>query len=344
MFKNIGITILGCLFHIASPVYAYEFTQVDTLFDSLLTDYNGLLNFKNLSLQSGEALNKIDESLKLYNSDSKAFLYDNNNLVATFKFPQGENPQQWKQLLSDILKTGTQYSSKLSDNPKALETEVLTQIMKNLDKYSRIEKANLSDNKIFYRFIDNILYLQPKIFYSGLSDYFRNIVASHPTNEGIVLDLRNNHGGDFNEAIKTVDLFLDNALITYRESAKQPKHYYTSTEGDILDGKPLIILTNEETASSAEIVAAALSEQSRAILIGTKTYGKDSTQLVHYIGEKKVYITNGYFYTPSGKRISETGVSPKICTGIANSCTHSDKNNPNKDILIAINLIKKDLG
>ena len=343
MLKSISILALSC-FMAAAPAEAYEFAKIDMLFDTLSADYNGALNFKNLSLQGGKALNKIDSSLKLYNSDSKAFLYEKNNLIATFDLPQNENPHLWKQLLSDILKTGTTRSHKLSDNPSSLETEVLANITENLDKYSRIERQTAPHDKTNYRLTDNILYINPTAFYKGFSDYLRKTIISHPEISGVILDLRDNHGGDFNEALKTADLFLDNAIITYREAKNNAKHYYISEDGDILHGKPLAVLTNEETASSAEIVAAALYEQSRATLIGTKTYGKDSTQIVRQIDEQKLFITNGHFYTPSGKRISQTGIIPQICTGIDKSCTLSDKNDQNKDIFVAINLIKKDLG
>lgn len=343
MLKSIIILALGC-FLAVTPAKAYEFAKIDMLFETLLANYDGTLNLKQLSLYGGKALNKIDSSLKLYNSDSKAFLYESNNLIATFELPRDENSLQWKQLLADILKVGANRSLKLSDSPHILETAVLTEITTKLDKYSRLECTDKTAGKINYRLVDNILYLHPTAFYAGVSDYLSKIISAHPNIKGVILDLRNNHGGDFSEAIKTADLFLNNALIAYRESKNQPKRYYTSTEGDILQGKPMTILTNEETASSAEIVAAALYEQSRAMLIGTKTFGKDATQLVHHIEAQTLFLTNGHFYTPSGKRISDTGILPQICTGIDESCTLSDKNNPNKDILMAIKLIKKNLG
>ncbi len=343
MIKGICILALSC-FLAAAPARAYEFTKIDMLFDTLLANYDGVFDIKQLSLFGGRALHKVDNSLRLYNSDSKAYLYEKNNLIATFKLPQDENPLLWKQLLADILKTGAARSLKLSDNPNTLETEVLSEITANLDEYSRLEKNNQTADLINYRLIDGILYISPTTFYKGFSDYFTQIISRHPSLKGVILDLRNNHGGDFNEAIKTADLFLDNTLIAYRAGKNQPKRYYISTNGDILRGKPLAVLTNEETASSAEIVAAALYEQSRATLIGTKTYGKDSTQLVNRMDTHTLFLTNGYFYTPSGKRISETGILPQICTGIGESCTITDKNDPNKDIVTAINLIKKNLG
>lgn len=343
MFRNLVILVLSYFFF-TTPVYSYEFSGVGILFDSLISDYTGDINFKNISLQGGKALNQIDSSLKIYNSDSKAFLYKNDNLIATFELPQNENPVLWKQLLSDILTTGMKRSLIVSQSPKTLENVAISMMTNNLDKYSRIEKTEPILEKTDFQIIDNILYINSTSFYKGFADYLEKIILTHPTITGVIMDLRNNHGGNFNEAIKTADLFLDDTLITYREDKDQSKRYYISAAGDILNGKPIVVLTNEETASSAEIVAGALYEQSRATLVGTKTYGKDTTQLTKQINEHKLFITNGDFYMPSGKRICSKGISPQICTGINNSCLLSDKKEHSKDIFIAINLIKKNFS
>ncbi len=328
------------LFLYVLPVKAYEFTEIDMFVDTLILEYNGTLDSKKLFLTGGDTLNKADSSLKLYHSNSKAFLYNNNVLVRTFKFPKEENPLLWKDLLTDVLNAGIDSSQKIASNVLTLENDVIKRIANGLDKYSRAEKISATSDKLNYKLIDNVLYISSTLFYDGFSDYLKKIISTHHDIDGIILDLRNNHGGNFNEAIKTADLFLDNTLITYRESKNQPKHYYTSTAGDILEGKPIAILTNEQTASSAELVVAALHDQSRATLIGTKTYGKGTTQLVKKISQQQLFITNGVFFAPSGKPIDNLGILPQICTGINNSCTTSNKKHLNEDISVAINLIK----
>lgn len=104
------------------------------------------------------------------------------------------------------------------------------------------------------------------------------------------------------------------------------------------------MLTGRITASAAELVAAALSEQSRATLIGTRTYGKNSIQSTYRIKDRILFLTSGHFYTPSGKSLEKDGLTPQICTGINNSCISPDSTNSAKDIQIAINLIKKNFG
>lgn len=345
MFRSVIILVL-CYFLYVVPVKAYEFKEINTLWNILFSDYTGELNLKNISLHGGQALTEIDESIRLYNSDSKAFLYEKNNLIATFELPNNNNNfTLWQQLLEDILTTGVAHSAKLSENYQILEDKVIIKITESLDQYSRVEtNTDTFNKKMTYKFINGVLYVHPAIFYNGVSDYLKKIISSQPNIDGVILDLRDNRGGDFNEALKTADLFLDNSLITYRKGKNLANRYYISNAGDILEGKPIIILTNEKTASSAEIVTAALGEQSRAILVGTKTYGKNTTQITYQNNQQKIFITNGVFYTPSGKQINHSGISPKICTGLNNSCIYSDKNQPNKDIYMAIRLIKENFG
>ena len=160
----------------------------------------------------------------------------------------------------------------------------------------------------------------------------------------MIFDLRECRGGSFNEALRTADLFLDSTIIAYSQGKDNQKRYYTATPGDILKGKPIAVLTGRTTASAAELVAAALSEQSRATLIGTRTYGKNSIQSTYRIKDRILFLTSGHFYTPSGKSLEKDGLTPHICTRIIYSCISSDSTNSAKDIQIAINLIKKNFG
>lgn len=343
MLKRLILLIVSCFLYSASA-YAYEFSQVEKLYDLLNTEYHGAADLKELSLKSCTALTQFDENFKLYHSDTKAFLYEKNNLIGVFELPDNKHLTLWKQFMADVLQTGINRSDKISENPQALENEVLNRITDRLDKVSRIEKIDSTSHQFQYSFADNVLYINASTFYAGFSDYLKKLITSHPSITGVIMDFRNNRGGDFNEAIKTADLFLDNTLITFSETQNQPKRYYTATAGDILSGKPIVILTNEFTASSAEIVTAALNEQSRATVIGTNTFGKDSIQRLHKLGEQTLFLTYGNFYTPSGKRISESGISPQICTGVNHSCKISDKTSPHKDIQLALDLIKKNLS
>jgi len=131
---------------------------------------------------------------------------------------------------------------------------------------------------------------------------------------GYILDLRNNPGGLLSQAIKISDFFLDNGEIvsTKGRQSKENRKYFAK-QGDRINGKPLIVLINRGSASASEIVAGALRDQKRAILLGETTYGKGSVQSIIPLKNKgAIRLTISKYYLPSGKSISEVGVSPDI--------------------------------
>ena len=327
-----------------SSVYAYDFKQINRLFDIIAQEYAEKINLKQLSLKSGEALTRVDDKIKLYHSDSKAFLYHKNQLISTFELPKNGSVRSWKKTICDILAAGLKCSEQLAQNPNELESETLKVIVENLDDYSRIAQTSKSFSIPDYQIKDNILYVKLSSFDKGQAELLKIVISYYPSIDGLILDLRDNHGGNFNEALRTADLFLDNNIIAYSTDRHKARRYYTSSKGDILQGKPIVILTDEYTASAAEVVAAALAEQSRATLIGTKTYGKGSIQHLHKFNQGTVFLTSGYFFSPAGNKINKNGIMPQICTGIQNNCFKSDKDNPQKTLMTAIRFIKKHLS
>lgn len=329
-----------------SEAKAYEFKKINHLFDSIKTEFINTPNYRTMSLNSLKTLSLIDKDIKMFYNNNRAFLYDKNNLIMSFDLPQKTDCIAWKRLLGEVLDVSLQHSNTLQMHKDELETKILNICSQNIDKYSRIEKNvnYLASGHLEYNIENNILYVKSTLFFDGFASLLKDVIEENKNISGLILDLRKNKGGIFNEAIKTADLFLDDAIITYTSLKNNDKKYYTSTGGDILKGKKVIILISEQTASSAEIVTAALSEQGRAVTVGTQTYGKGSVQKMHNINNDTLYLTNSLIYSPSGKLIENNGIQPQICNGIENSCTISDKNNPNKDILVAINLIKNILG
>lgn len=134
--------------------------------------------------------------------------------------------------------------------------------------------------------------------------------------EGLVLDLRNNPGGVLSGARHVSDAFLENGLIVYTDG-REPgsKLRYTATSGDILDGAPLIVLVNGGSASASEIVAGAMQDHGRGIIMGTKTFGKGSVQTIQDLpGGGAVKLTTARYFTPKGRSIQALGIEPDIET------------------------------
>jgi carboxyl-terminal processing protease len=132
--------------------------------------------------------------------------------------------------------------------------------------------------------------------------------------QGMILDLRNNPGGVLNAAVSVSDAFLKKGLIVYtqgRESDSQLR--FEAAPDDVLNGAPIVVLVNEGSASASEIVAGALQDQKRAIIMGTQTFGKGSVQTIIPISDSAaVKLTTARYYTPSGRSIQAEGIKPDI--------------------------------
>lgn len=131
---------------------------------------------------------------------------------------------------------------------------------------------------------------------------------------GIVLDLRNNPGGLLTQAIAVSDAFLDKGeIVSTRGRNTRDSERYNATEGDLANGKPIVVLINGGSASASEIVAGALQDHRRAVVVGTKSFGKGSVQTVVPVrGDGAMRLTTSRYYTPSGRSIQALGVSPDI--------------------------------
>ncbi|TCL00613.1 carboxyl-terminal processing protease [Shimia isoporae] len=131
---------------------------------------------------------------------------------------------------------------------------------------------------------------------------------------GIVLDLRNNPGGLLTQAIKVSDSFLEKGeIVSTRGRNPQDGERYNAEPGDLAEGKPIVVLINGGSASASEIVAGALQDHRRAIVVGTKSFGKGSVQTVMPLrGDGAMRLTTARYYTPSGRSIQALGVSPDI--------------------------------
>ncbi len=131
---------------------------------------------------------------------------------------------------------------------------------------------------------------------------------------GIVLDVRNNPGGLLDQAVNVSDLFLDQGeIVSTRSKNPEDTVKYTATEGDIAKDLPIVVLVNDGSASASEIVAGALQDHKRAIILGEKTFGKGSVQTVIPLGNYgAMRLTTARYYTPSGRSIQATGIVPDV--------------------------------
>ena len=164
---------------------------------------------------------------------------------------------------------------------------------------------------------DNIGYIRLTSFNENSSNQIQKKIKKLNKDKnlkGYILDLRNNPGGLLSQAIKITDFFLENGEIVSTKSRKiSENRKWFAKKGDIIDGKILIVLINYGSASASEIVAGALKDHKRAIIVGENSYGKGSVQSIIPLKNKgAIRLTIAKYYLPSGKSISEIGVTPDI--------------------------------
>ena len=135
--------------------------------------------------------------------------------------------------------------------------------------------------------------------------------------KGLVIDLRDNPGGILQSAVEVADIFIDEGLIVYTEGRlADARLRFNATAGDSTNDIPIVLLVNQGTASASEIVAGALQDHRRAIIMGTTTFGKGSVQTVLPLNdEKAIKLTTARYFTPKGRSIQAAGIEPDIWVG-----------------------------
>lgn len=164
----------------------------------------------------------------------------------------------------------------------------------------------------------------------NLSDAISKLKDENKNLKGLVLDLRNNPGGVLNAAVSVSDAFIDKGLIVYTEGRTQDSdNKFLATAGDLMKGAPIVVLINGGSASASEIVAGALQDHKRAVIMGTRSFGKGSVQTILPMNNgTAVKLTTARYFTPNGRSIQAEGIVPDI---EAKSLNVSDAEKPALD-------------
>ena len=193
--------------------------------------------------------------------------------------------------------------------------------IKRRDQSLKIEivRAIIELKSVKYSLEDNIGYIRVSSFNQKVDEEIKKAIKQMQGNNknkivGYVLDLRNNPGGLLDQAVNVTDIFLARGeIVSTRGRKKSDGSRYNAVKNDLIDGLPLVVLINQGSASASEIVAGALQDHKRAIIMGTKSFGKGSVQTILPSGENvAIKLTTARYYTPSGKSIQMTGIDPDI--------------------------------
>jgi len=152
-------------------------------------------------------------------------------------------------------------------------------------------------------------------FYPNTNDQLKDILSNLEKRDyqGIILDLRGNPGGTLKAAIEVSSQFLEDGIVMYSIDGKGNRTDYKVFSGGLATKKPMVVLINRGSASSSEVLAGAIQDRNRGIIIGSRSYGKGGINILRQLSNKGgVYITTKYWFTPNGTRINETGIQPDI--------------------------------
>ena len=217
---------------------------------------------------------------------------------------QGKSLSEAVDLMRGPVGSGIELTIRRRGERKALTFNIIREIIQ-----IQSVKADLLEK--------NIGYIRLTSFNENSGKQIKKEIENFEKNKNVnsyILDLRNNPGGLLSQAIKISDFFLDNGEIVSTKSRKKSENRkWFAKQGDLTNGKTLLVLINYGSASASEIVAGALKDHKRAILIGESSYGKGSVQsIIPLKNNGAIRLTVAKYYLPSGKSISEVGVSPDI--------------------------------
>ena len=217
---------------------------------------------------------------------------------------QGKSLSEAVDLMRGPVGSGIELTIRRRGEKKALKFNIIREIIQ-----IKSVKSDLLE--------ENIGYIRLTSFNENSEKQIKKEIRKFEQNKKVkayILDLRNNPGGLLSQAIKIADFFLNNGEIVSTKSRKKSENRkWFAKEGDLTNGKAIIVLINYGSASASEIVAGALKDHKRAILLGENSYGKGSVQsIIPLKNNGAIRLTVAKYYLPSGKSISEVGVSPDI--------------------------------
>ena len=354
--KKYILILLIILFNFSAHA---EFNVIDDVFVTVSSDYINPNSNKDIMIKGLNALSLTDKAINLKYTNDKIFFYYGPKMIDQFSMPINSiSPTDWSSLTKSVINKAIETSDKVELIDFEMPDRFAKEVFNGLDGYSHYYSAFSDDDRpkivkrnFASRIVDNdVLLIKIHTFRKDVSKQVQQEIDECSKCKALILDLRGNHGGLLDEAIKITDMFLDEGIITYTLSkdGSDPK-FYTSAAGDIFNNKPIVILVDGFSASASEILSSALSEQNRATLVGTQTYGKGTVQNVSKNTSGGVIaLTTSYFYTPGGNIIDQKGLTPSICTGglkirqhiTDGVCDKEDRFTNDADVEIAVKYIK----
>ena len=348
------LTFVFCIFATAAEAMKVDTKLINEMLTTINQQYLYPADNAQIIADGLQFLRDFDARFTVSKGTDRIYIYHNNQLAAVLPFAQNPNDiSAWSENIADTLNAAGKFADNIAVHDYELPDLFIKKVLQSLDEYSHYysqfdytedDERQIFQQKFAERMIDDLLYLRVSIFNKQTSSQVARALKNAPNARGVILDLRGNSGGMLNEALKTADYFSEDSIITFTAGRDDKnKHYYTSSD-ECLFTKPLVILVDGNTASAAEVIAAGLQEQSRAKIIGTRTFGKGTIQNVWQLSNgAKLVLTGEQFFTPAGKVIHQKGVMPDICVeyNADDECAKSSRTDNDEDILTAVEFFNK---
>ena len=341
--KKYAFLTFFCSFCFVSASYAENKEDYEKVYTIVQNEYVEDISLEKFVYAGVKALKSIDKKLTIDQGYDNFTIVFANGKTGVFRKPRDKkSPAGWAEAVDRMVQNATKISPDLSLKDFEIFDIINKASFATLDDFSRYfpsledEDENVKIKKYFgSRMIDDSLYMRVKTFNKLTFSKMEKSLKENTAAKGLILDLRGNRGGMFSEALKAADLFLEEGSLIVSTKGKNADstQTYIAKSPDFFEDKPIIIMVDGNTASSAEMLTAALKDQSRAYVFGTKTFGKGSVQNLRLINEDKGFaLTNAYFYSPQEKQIHKQGIMPDFCVNQEEKCRPENREEIAEDI------------
>ena len=322
------LSLVLLLLALPKTVRASDLEVVQAALQAVQDDFLEKVGLGDYSVWALGSLGDYDPKLRVVDDESRVSIYYDSKLYRSFSKPSGQKafqPKPWAKYILKVKQAVEDVSPRVKQKDFELVDAMLKKATAQLDEHSAFLSAKfpdkdenvrltrdfdvrMLDSSVLYMSVRSITKFTPNNIKAALQAYQKQLQA-------LLIDLRGCSGGSLKAAIDVANIFLDEGIITSTMGRDYDSVMVYKARGEqFIKGAPIVVLVDENTASSAEILAAALKEQGLAVLMGTNTFGKGTVQNVINLPEdNKMLLTNAYAYTPAGDKIDGKGIKPDIC-------------------------------
>ncbi len=347
----------------AGHAQADDLSLITAFYTTVSEKHAEPISAEKLTIEGLQGLSNVDKNLMFADGKEMVYLYYKRQQAALWHKPENSNDiNAWAAITLQVIQAAGKVSAKAADHDFELIEKVMAAAAESLDDNSRYYSELDEDEPVSKplmqfarRMIGDILYIKIGSFNKATKQNVLTALKDYPEARAVILDLRGNRGGLLTAAIDVAGIFIDGGIIASVKGRDHSAVKYYNADEESNFNLPVVTLIDGNTASSAEVVAAALLEQIQAKIIGTNSFGKGSIQEMYsFENGGRLALTTAHFYTPSGQKIDKIGIIPDYCTFNVNEnmpidraaaytnlrCEKESRERNDADIELAVSILK----